>query len=163
MAIDLLEVRMYRHLMASPTDRRAWLGILAQASPAALEQHWDALEDKPRYALLRAPEIGLVMVRGRAGGTGRAFNLGEMTVTRCAVRLDAPPTTGFGYVAGRDKRRAELIALFDALLQTDAHGPALARRMLPALAGALRESRAARAARVAGSKVEFFTMVRGES
>ena len=27
------------------------------------------------------------MVRGRVGGTGAPFNLGEMSVTRCSVRL----------------------------------------------------------------------------
>ncbi|MEE4381134.1 MAG: phosphonate C-P lyase system protein PhnG, partial [Pseudomonadales bacterium] len=78
--------------------RRAWLGELAKADAGELERLWDALpeEARPAFTTLRAPEFGLVMVRGRTGGTGDRFNLGEMTVTRCAVRL-ADGTTGVSY------------------------------------------------------------------
>ncbi len=65
---------------------------------------------------MRGPEGGLVMVRGRAGGGGAPFNLGEMTVTRCTVRLGSG-LVGHAYVAGREPRRAELAALVDALMQ----------------------------------------------
>src|SRR5262249_26986863 len=98
--------------------RRHWMGILARASRAELEDAWRALAPQPRYTQLRKPESGLAMVRGRAGGTGAPFNLGEMTMTRCAVRLeDGAPVTGLAFVAGRDQRHAELAAVFDALLQ----------------------------------------------
>lgn len=107
---------------ATGSDGRAeWMGLLARASEAELEAAWRALvPDQPAmaYDILRAPQQGLTMVRGRAGGDGQAFNLGEMTVTRCSVGL-ADGTVGHGYVAGRSARQAELAALFDALLQTD--------------------------------------------
>src|SRR4051812_28913485 len=110
---------------ASGTDdigrRRHWMGVLARATRAELEAAWASLLPQPRYTLLRKSESGLAMVRGRAGGTGAPFNLGEMTMTRCAVRLDdRPPTTGLSFISGRDPRRAELAALFDALLQNRA-------------------------------------------
>jgi alpha-D-ribose 1-methylphosphonate 5-triphosphate synthase subunit PhnG len=161
---------MYRHLMlegdpapAAPlhTERQVWLGVLAHAERAELERCWNAIDAPPRFEVLRPPEIGLAMVRGRAGGTGAAFNLGEMTVTRCAVRLEGGPV-GFGYVAGRDVRKAELVARFDALLQTVDRGPALRRALIPALAAKRQQARDARAAKVASSRVDFFTMVRGE-
>ena len=76
---------------------------------------------------MRGPETGLVMVRGRAGGSGSPFNLGEMTVTRCTVQLGSG-TAGHAYIAGRDERQAELAAVADALLQD----PALTRKVLSA-------------------------------
>ncbi|ERI51370.1 hypothetical protein N878_06565, partial [Pseudomonas sp. EGD-AK9] len=85
--------------------RQRWMGVLARAGDA-LDAHEAALKDSA-YQLIRAPEVGMTLVRGRMGGTGNAFNLGEMTVTRCVVRL-ADGRTGYSYLAGRDKRRAEL-------------------------------------------------------
>jgi alpha-D-ribose 1-methylphosphonate 5-triphosphate synthase subunit PhnG len=157
---------MYRHLMQPETSpeaaaRQHWLGVLAHAERAELEQCWRALETPPRYELLRKPEIGLAMVRGRTGGSGAPFNLGEMTVTRCTVRL-ADGTAGFGYVAGRDRRKAELVALIDAVLQTADRGPALRRTLIPELEAKRHQARDARARKVASSRVDFFTMVRGE-
>src|SRR5215510_495097 len=108
-------------LGCATTPRQRWLAVLAKAPLARLEAAWDALADKPRYRMLRQAETGLVMVRGRIGGTGQPFNLGEMTMTRAAVQLIDPSgaigPTGFGHVAGRSARHAELVALFDALLQ----------------------------------------------
>ena len=141
-------------------ERQSWLSTLAHADVAELERQWAGLSEQPAYQVLRPAEIGLAMVRGRAGGTGRPFNLGEMTVTRCAVRLDG--VTGFGYVAGRDRRKAELVAVLDALLQTERQGPALRRALLPALEAKRSAARRARADKVGASKVDFFTMVRGE-
>jgi alpha-D-ribose 1-methylphosphonate 5-triphosphate synthase subunit PhnG len=81
-------------------------------------------------------------------------------VTRCAVRLDG--VTGFGYATGRDRRKAELIAVLDALLQGEAHGPGLRKTLLPALEAKRSAARRAKAEKVGASKVDFFTMVRGE-
>lgn len=101
----------------------------------------------------------MVMVRGRTGGTGRRFNLGEMTVTRCAVRL-GDGTVGHGYVAGRSPRHAELAAAFDALLLQEDAGAAAA---IEDLAQAREERRRRKAARTASTRVDFFTVVRGEN
>jgi alpha-D-ribose 1-methylphosphonate 5-triphosphate synthase subunit PhnG len=142
-------------------DRRAWMGLLARATLAELEAAWRLLDPAPGYELLRVPENGLVMVRGRIGGSGDAFNLGEMTMTRCAVRLSAPPgTVGLGYIPGRDRRRAELAALFDALLQDDSRRSALDHAVLQPIARRIATQRRARAAEVAATRVEFFTLVR---
>ena len=66
--------------------------------------------------MMRGPEIGLVMLRGRMGATGNAFNVGETTVTRCTVRL-ASGTEGHAYVQGRNGEHAKRAALCDALFQ----------------------------------------------
>lgn len=97
--------------------RRRWLGVLARAPRETLEAALATLDPAPSWTRLRGPETGLIMVRGRIGGDGAPFNLGEMTVTRCSVAL-ACGTVGHAWVAGRDQRRAELAAVCDALLQT---------------------------------------------
>jgi alpha-D-ribose 1-methylphosphonate 5-triphosphate synthase subunit PhnG len=140
------------------------MAALARADRASLEAAWRDLPERPAYRALRQPEIGLAMVRGRMGGTGQRFNLGEMTVARATVRLEPGPNNvgavGFGYVAGRDLRHAELAALFDALLQDDAHRPMLMAALIEPLERAAAAQRAARERAVQASKVEFFTMVR---
>jgi len=151
---------------AEPADeavetRRRWMGILAKAPADALQAAWDGLPDKPAYRMLRSPETGMVMVRGRAGGDGDRFNLGEMSVTRCAVQLDGG-ATGYGYVAGRERRRAELVALFDALLQDDVLRPTIEAVVVMPLAARQVAGRQAAAVKAASTRVEFFTMVRGE-
>lgn len=141
-------------------QRQRWLGVLTKAGTDQLEAHW-ANTGHPAITLLRQPETGLVMARGRAGGSGQRFNLGEITVTRCAVQ-SADGHIGQGYVAGRDKRKAELVASFDALLQAPDRRAALLARVVEPLAAAQTEARAAQARKAAATRVEFFTMVRGD-
>ena len=145
----------------STEARKRWMSVLAQASAAELEAAWESLPNKPEYARVRGPEVGLVMVRGRAGGTGVRFNLGEMTVTRCTV-LVAGRATGHAYVGGRSLRHAELAAVFDALLQDLAWHGRLDSSLVTPLETLQRERRRALAARSAPTRVEFFTVVRGE-
>ncbi|MEO0944857.1 MAG: phosphonate C-P lyase system protein PhnG, partial [Pseudomonadota bacterium] len=109
---------------------------------------------------LRAPEVGSVMVRGRAGGTGAPFNLGEMTVTRCALKLPCG-TVGHGHVQGRRKTDAEAAAMVDALMQTKA-ADAIDAAILQPLRDEESARRTTRAQKAAATKVDFFTMVRGE-
>ena len=148
--------------MAVSTEARArWMSALAQADPAAVEAAWGRLVPEPAYRVLRAAETGLVMVRGRAGGTGAPFNLGEMTVTRCSVTLN-DGRLGHAYVAGRDGRHAERAAVLDALLQDETTSGWLERLLIEPLVAARQARERETRARVAGTRVEFFTMVRGE-
>ena len=142
------------------TARQHWIGVLARARRSELQPHEAALRDV-EYQLIRAPEIGMTLVRGRMGGNGAPFNLGEMSVTRCVVRL-ADGRTGYSYLAGRDKVHAELAALADAHLQGGQHGHWLEQLITP-LAEAQAQRQARKAADTAASKVEFFTLVRGEN
>ena len=146
---------------SATATRQQWMSVLALASRDDLERGWSDLAVRPGYRRLRGPEVGLVMVRARAGGTGSRFNLGEMTVTRCSVELE-DGTTGHAYAGGRDRRHAELSAVFDALLQRPATTEMLQRTLVEPLARAQRARRQATATRAAASRVEFFTMVRGE-
>jgi alpha-D-ribose 1-methylphosphonate 5-triphosphate synthase subunit PhnG len=151
-----------------PTDeRRAWLALLARAPRALIETALAHVGDGaplPAFDWLRAPQTGLAMVRGRIGGTGDAFNLGEATVTRAVLRLRTSEGTHVGIACqlGRDKRRAELAALADALLQTSAARDALRTHLLDPLSAQLAAARHAREAHTASTRVDFFTMVRGE-
>jgi alpha-D-ribose 1-methylphosphonate 5-triphosphate synthase subunit PhnG len=138
--------------------RQRWMGVLARAG-ADLANYESVLKEVD-YRLIRAPEIGMTLVRGRMGGTGSPFNLGEMSVTRCVVRL-ADGRTGYSYAAGRDKQHAELAALADAHLQgsEQAHWQ---QRLIEPLAAAQCAQQAAKAAETATTQVEFFTLARGE-
>lgn len=140
--------------------RKSWLSVLAKAEAGAVASHWDDLCLAPEHEVLRAPEIGAVMVRGRAGAHGAPFNLGEMTVTRARVRLTSG-AVGHGYVQGRDKTHALTAALIDALMQTDISGVVESTIIAP-LRRAAAARRAKRAAKAAATKVDFFTMARGE-
>jgi alpha-D-ribose 1-methylphosphonate 5-triphosphate synthase subunit PhnG len=141
--------------------RRRWMSALATAAPRSLEAAWERLDVRPEYTYLRGPEVGLVVVRGRAGGSGMRFNLGELPVTRCSVRL-GDGTVGHAYVGGRDTRHAELAAVFDALLQDGVRGPALEAGLIEPLEAFREAGRLAAAAKSAPTRVDFFTMVRGE-
>lgn len=136
------------------------MGLLARAPEAVLENCVAEFGELPAYEWLRAPEIGTVMVRGRTGGTGLAFNLGEITVTRCALQL-ATGEVGHAAVKGRDKSHAMRVAIFDALMQSEAAEQVNTEVLVP-IAAVLEQRKSARAERAASTKVEFFTMVRGE-
>ena len=111
---------------------------------------------------LRRPESGLVMVQGRTGGTGTRFNLGEMSATRCTIRLTACGSTGVGWVSGRSAKHAESIALADALLQSPAHCEEVCAKVIEPLIEMRHVALEAAAALAASTRVEFFTMTRGE-
>ena len=147
---------------AEPAQRRRWMGVLARAARQDLETAWQALDTRPAYTHVRKPETGLVLVRGRAGGTGAAFNLGEMTMTRCAVRVETAERrlVGLSFVAGRDVRHAELAAVFDALLQDSARRAAIEASLIGPVEARLTAARRAEAADIAATKVDFFTLVR---
>ncbi|MBK8084538.1 MAG: phosphonate C-P lyase system protein PhnG [Devosia sp.] len=146
---------------ANPADqpRQAAMAVLSHAAPARLAALWAGWPDKPGHHRVRGPETGLVMVRGRAGGGGNPFNLGEATVTRATVRL-ATGEVGHAYCLGRDGDKAMTAALFDALFQRDP-----ARIEAEVLAPLRAEQVAADARRrdeTAATRVDFFTMVRGD-
>lgn len=147
--------------MNDTAARQHWMGVLAMSELDAIEAAWAKLSDPPAYEVIRRPEVGLVMVRGRSGGVGPPFNLGEMTATRCVVRLPSE-ITGHGWVAGRSPRKAELAAAFDGLLQDPALGPLLIDTVIAPLAAALDVRRRARAAQTQTTRVDFFTLVRGD-
>lgn len=143
---------------AETAARRDWMGLLARVKPDELAALMPG--DLPGATVLRAPEFGAVMVRGRVGASGAPFNLGEMTVTRCALRLDCG-TVGHGHVQGRSRDHARNAALIDALMQTD-RAAVIRSQVLAPLARTETAARSARAAKAAATKVEFFTLVRGE-
>src|SRR6478735_2913542 len=140
--------------------RKEVMGVLSHAAAGRLGELWGAWADKPGFHRVRGPETGLVMVRARAGGGGNPFNLGEATVTRSTVRLETGEV-GHAYCLGRDGDKAVQSALFDALLQRDAEA------VETLVLRPLREEQAAADAKLrdetAATKVDFFTMVRGDN
>lgn len=143
-----------------PTPRPDWMALLSRAPLPLLEQ---ALAERAQVAprWLRKPETGLYMVQARAGGTGERFNLGEITVTRCALRVgDDDGAVGVAYVMGRHHRQAQLAAVADALLQDPALHEALEASLLQPVRQHLARQQALRAARAQSTRVDFFTVAR---
>lgn len=143
---------------AAAGPRQQWMGVLARAG-REIDAYGASLRESG-YRLIRPPEIGMVMVRGRAGSTGAAFNLGEMTVTRCVVQLDNG-CIGHSYVAGRNKSHAELAALADAHLQ-GAHQQRWLDQLIAPLEREQSRQRGIKTAQAATTKVDFMTLLRGE-
>ncbi|UWU93253.1 phosphonate C-P lyase system protein PhnG [Bradyrhizobium sp. CB1015] len=141
-------------------QRKAAMAVLAHAEAGEIAARLRNLA-LPDHQDLRTPENGLVMLRGRVGGDGAPFNLGEATVSRAAVRL-ASGEVGFGYTLGRDGEKAHLIALCDALVQSCDFGEAVERDVIAPLREQLMVRRKQAAQATAATKVDFYTMVRGE-
>jgi alpha-D-ribose 1-methylphosphonate 5-triphosphate synthase subunit PhnG len=143
-----------------PARRRAAMAVLAHSGAAEIASRLEAMA-VPVYENLREPENGLVMVRGRIGGDGAPFNLGEATVSRAAVRLSTGEV-GFGYTLGRDRQKARMIALCDALEQSDEFAHAVESLVIAPLRTRMISERNRTAAETAATRVDFYTLVRGE-
>lgn len=141
--------------------RKQRLEVLAQCDGAWLAGRMAALGPRPAARPLRGPEVGMVMLQGRIGGGGAPFNLGEATVSRASVRIDGG-AIGHAALLGRAPEQAAAIAELDALAQL----PGWAARIdveivAPARARAAAARRRA-AEEVQATRVDFFTMARGE-
>ncbi len=139
--------------------RQAAMAVLNRAEPAMLAALWQDWSHKPGFHRVRGPETGLVMVRGRAGGGGHPFNVGETTVTRATVRLESGEV-GHAFCLGRDGDKALKAALFDALFQRVPD--AVEARVLAPLRAAQAAADQRRRDETAATRVDFFTMVRGD-
>ena len=136
------------------------MAVLAHSDAAEIASRLETMA-VPVYENLREPENGLVMVRGRIGGDGAPFNLGEATVSRAAVRLSTGEV-GFGYTLGRDRQKARMIALCDALVQSDEFAGAVESQVIAPLRTRMISERNRTAAETAATRVDFYTLVRGE-
>jgi alpha-D-ribose 1-methylphosphonate 5-triphosphate synthase subunit PhnG len=141
-------------------ERRGVMSVLAHSPSADIVARLQSL-NVPAHEDLREAENGLVMIRGRVGGDGAPFNLGEATVSRAVMRL-ATGEVGFGYALGRDLQKARMIALCDALAQSDEFSDELEAKVIAPLRAAMVSRRHDKAAETAATRVDFYTMVRGE-
>lgn len=143
---------------ADTATRQHWMSVLAHSQPAELAARLNALNITADYEVIRTAETGLVQIQARMGGTGERFFAGDATLTRAAVRL-ADGTLGYG----RDKQHAERCALIDALMQQTRHFQNLSETLIAPLDADRMARIAARQAEVNASRVDFFTMVRGDN
>ncbi len=141
--------------------RQQRMRTLACAADGSLVRLWGQLGLDPAFEALRGPETGLVALRGRIGGSGAPFNFGEATATRATVRLENG-AVGHAMMLGRDRAAVTIAAVIDAL----AHDPALEARIEQEIIAPLQHERAGldsqRRQETAATRVDFFTMVRGE-
>ena len=135
--------------------------ICAEADETELEDAIEACGGTPDAEDVRAPETGLVMLRGRIGGDGAPFNVGEATVTRAVVRL-VDGTFGYSYLLGRSARRAHLAATVDALGQNTGHHATLHAALVAPVRARREAELKVRREQSAATRVNFFTLARGE-
>ncbi len=155
-----------RHIHGDPdarvtAARQEIMEICAQATEAELLSALDALDPPPEAIDIRPAETGLVMLRGRIGGSGAPFNVGEATVTRAAVRLSTGET-GFSHLLGRSKERARVAAILEAAGQRPAYRRSLVQHLVRPVAERVKSERRAAREETEATRVEFFTLVRGE-
>lgn len=141
--------------------RQLLLSVLSKSPLESINQYWKNLDISPDYSFLKKSEIGMAMVKAKAGGAGQEFNMGEMTVTRSVIMLNTKEI-GYGYTAGRDKKKSVLIALIDACFQTIQWQSIIATKLLNPLMHELQTQHTRQQEKVDRTKVNFFTMVRGE-
>lgn len=146
-------------LPAAARQRAA--ALLAQATAGELEAAYAGLSAKPEVKPVRGPETGLIMVRGRIGGAGAPFNLGEATVTRATVLLGSG-LAGHAHALGTDKEKVRIAAIFDALHQDVASRAYVEEKLLAPIAARLASEDRQKAEVAAATRVDFFTMARGE-
>ena len=141
--------------------RRSWMSLLATSNKNDLLNLWEQKKINIRYEWLRTPEIGSIMAQGRMGVTGDKFNIGEVTITRCSLKLNCG-TIGHSYVQGRSKKKAEISALCDALMQTEMSNEINKSIIIP-LEKIKKNNKDKILSKAEATKVDFFTLVRGES
>ena len=141
--------------------RKSWMSLLATSNKNDLLNLWEQKKINIRYEWLRTPEIGSIMAQGRMGVTGDKFNIGEVTITRCSLKLNCG-TIGHSYVQGRSKKKAEISALCDALMQTEMSNEINKSIIIP-LEKIKKNNKDKILSKAEATKVDFFTLVRGES
>ncbi len=148
--------------MTQLTERQHWMSVLAHSTASQLDALWQTVALQPAYTPVRPAEIGLTRLQARMGGSGKSFVMGAATVTRAVVQL-TDGTLGFSYVLGRDKAHAERCALVDALMQQPETHALIHEKIIAPLAALRHEQRQVRAQQIASSKVDFFTLMRGDN
>ena len=141
--------------------RKSWMSLLATSNQSDLLNLWEQKKIRVNYIWLRTPEIGTIMAQGRMGVTGDKFNIGEVTITRCSLKLNCG-TIGHSYVQGRSKKKAEISALCDALMQTKMSKEINKNIIIP-LEKIKKDNKHKILSKAEATKVDFFTLVRGES
>jgi alpha-D-ribose 1-methylphosphonate 5-triphosphate synthase subunit PhnG len=141
--------------------RRQLMATLAQARTEEIAAGLAAMAEPLDHVELRPVETGLVMVRGRIGGDGQPFNVGEATVTRAAVRI-ASGEVGLAYLLGRAQEKARLAAICDAMWQNRSKRDAVEQHVLTPIRARQDAERMRKRAQTAATRVDFFTLVRGE-
>jgi alpha-D-ribose 1-methylphosphonate 5-triphosphate synthase subunit PhnG len=138
---------------------RATVGTLASATSAELTTAISICGDIDGVVDLKPPETGLVMLRGRVGGDGAPFNVGEATVTRAVVLLSGG-TIGYSYRLGRDTVAARKAAILDALWHVPDKRERIETHVLTPIRERIAAERARASREAAASRVEFFTLAR---
>lgn len=151
-----------QNLTPEKEERRYLMSVLAQADTKSLLRKWQSLELNPECNLLRGPEVGLISTRGCIGGGGDVFNFGEATITRASVELTESGAVGHAVVLGRAPQKAKLVAIIDALAQDETHQTRLKDELIFPLVEEQKQKDERHAAETAATKVDFFTLVRGD-
>ncbi|MFC0178603.1 phosphonate C-P lyase system protein PhnG [Thorsellia kenyensis] len=147
--------------MSKKENRQILMGLLAKSPFEVIDNLWTTLNLTPNYELFRAPEIGLVQLQGKMGGTGNRFYVGDATITRAVVLIENK-YYGYSYIMGRDKKKAQLCALIDGLMQINEYQITIEEKLLLPLLKLLETQKNEKNKATEATRVDFFTLVRGE-
>lgn len=142
-------------------QRQNLLSTLAKSSLKDIQSYWPHSPNDYQFNTIRPPQTGMVMAVARTETTGEPFNLGEVSVTRCALRLESGET-GFGYSMGSDTEQVLHIALIDALAQVDDNFDTLSAEVINPLKQKIADRQKRQKALTDTTKVDFLTITRGE-
>lgn len=156
---NMLETSKSHHQEIS--RRQNLMLICAHANVNELEHAVASLGASPVVMEVRPPQFGLVMVRGRVGASGNAFNVGEALVTRASVQLQNG-VIGHSFLLGRERKKARLAAIIDAVAQSPDAMSVIQDSLIAPVSERINREKIAQAEETASSKVDFFTLVRGE-
>lgn len=141
--------------------RSEWMTVLALSHPSDIEERLEGVGPLPQFSFVRRPHHASVALRARSSRTGVLFEPGEMTMTRCIIKID-PDVFGYAYVGGRNLRHAALAALLDAVLQRGGDQQMLVQTLISELKSLIdrRQEQVRRQAQA--SAVDFSVQMQGE-
>ena len=141
--------------------RRERLAVLARTEALEINRLWEKLGIDVNFRRLKGPVSGLIALHGRIGGGGDPFQFGEATLSRAVIELETGEI-GYGQALGRDLAKVERCAVIDALAQNPEHAHQIETELIAPLRDQLIEADDSAREKVAATKVDFFTLVRGE-
>ncbi|CZR98962.1 MULTISPECIES: phosphonate C-P lyase system protein PhnG [unclassified Clostridioides] len=91
--------------------------ILINMDLGELEKIYSMIKDISSISIIKDPNLATVMVRANESVNNTTFNLGEILVTECSVKVDE--SLGYGIVAENDDKKVVYLATIDAVLHSN--------------------------------------------
>lgn len=91
--------------------------ILINMDLGKLEKIYSMIKDISSVSIIKDPNLATVMVRANESVNNTTFNLGEILVTECSVKVDE--SLGYGIIAENNDNKVVYLAVIDAVLHSN--------------------------------------------